>query len=45
MSRHQSLIKRAGKFEIRWRGHADPMLLALEDTAEIFIASAHLRAA
>ncbi|WP_433622114.1 hypothetical protein [Nocardia sp. CA-120079] len=29
--------KARGKFEIRWRGHADPTLLALEHTAETFI--------
>jgi hypothetical protein len=37
--------KARGKFEIRWRGHADPTLLALERTAETFIPSASLRAA
>ncbi len=37
--------KARGKLEIRWRGHADPTLLALEDTAETFIPSTSLRAA
>ncbi|WP_433678169.1 hypothetical protein [Nocardia sp. CA-119907] len=37
--------KARGNFEIRWRGHADPTLLALEHTAETFIPSASLLAA